>query len=81
MTMMGPVMYVQPFGEAILQRLVSMAALKHRSTAVASDPAGKQGLLAMTANLLDWRNVSAVQQRTSIWGVIALKNRMYIRMA
>ena len=39
--MMGPMMYVQSFGEAVLQRLVSMAALKYRSTAVASDPAGK----------------------------------------
>ena len=43
--MMGPMMYVQSFGEAVLQRLVSMAALKYRSTAVASDPAGKQRLL------------------------------------
>ena len=43
--MMGPVTYVLPFGEAVLQRLVSMAALKYRSTAVASDLAGKQGLL------------------------------------
>ena len=43
--MMGPMMYVQSFDEAVLQRLVSMAALKYRSTAVASDPTGKQGLL------------------------------------